>query len=1268
MGHRGLIDKILFRAYLGAGGTLNFDDWIAAGSPPTPEGDEEERGGEDVSAPVGPAPGTPIGRGAGGNVFGAKLLGEQGVVQVRTDRAKSSIYQIHLDWSSGLVNRPDPKDIVGNGLTKAQGIEVSSLGRIRTTGGMVAHEKSGLSSHTAVIAPGYGLFIFNADYKSGTGVSAAAAPTGEQWLALADAFNSEIDLYDVAGASFAAAEIDMSTTDHSYTAPVNGDIDFTATNVINDSNSAWLTEEFAEGMIILVTASDNNTNIATVITAISENGANITVRGNPFTVDTSESGKVIITALSTPSFYYANNGLRVSDTVRSPITTTKVNKTARNYTYTKRTHFEDAAPTAPFSPDGWLDSVVSLTAPTNLGVDAVNGAAGAYPTTGVGLDIGIVTAIGGAWPASVVNYELALSFIYDETQESVLFVDSSSTFSITEGEKLTMTVRASSATEYNRRQSGARFYFREINTDEKWRLLADISMREGARSSISGKYKPWNNNTNDLVYTDNFISQAPTGETYESLSGLLSVEPRASMGGSNEGWVASTVMRNRTFLANVNYNQFQDDEIRVLRDSIFYSNGNAYDQISSLNFIEAAIGDAEDYIAIIGFKGRLLAFKRTILHIFDVSGDPTDYDLIQAFANLGVARPAAVFMTPQGPAWCNKFGVFIYNGVNVTPLLGKKVAISPTTLAHQGYYEFDGAGDYITKSNDANLNFGANTDFSLECWIRTTTDSADDLISKGSDSGTNKRYHVLVLSNGKIRAIIRSSSEVFTDSSSTINDGLWHYIVATYDRDGNLQIYIDGVADGSAVDISGQGDIDDTAEPLAIGIKSQDELSRPFDGDIALVRIWNRLLSSTEVALLAAGQPVAAVDQWGSQTDITPTGQAWSDSNTEGNSVGELTETLCSISSVTAAGETPAATHAGTWMVKMALAAGSSYCGDSFSTVIGKKYRASGWCYVPAGTGGFTQLRVGTSLNNNDLGAESYTTRDAWVYVQVEYTVTTTTTYISFLNGAPSGNMYVDDVVNVQIGAVAEYLPRNMTDATWTDESDNSLDGTVNGATFIYSDAWQSFYTDFSQLGYDPSLNQLIIMRDSLGTRSSGQDYQDAWIIDLDTGASTTSRRAFTNGFPFSNFALDWNQQLIIARQFDDSGTLKVAIERWSDTPVSKAVGLIDLRSRDEDFGNPFTNKVIDAVMITYKSAAAQTKPISYATNGGDLPTAWTRLTGNFVASTDWQTLAIELATSGDGLINAKSIRFRVDNPTTSTTYEFNDFAVRFREEPLKIS
>ena len=340
--------------------------------------------------------------------------------------------------------------------------------------------------------------------------------------------------------------------------------------------------------------------------------------------------------------------------------------------------------------------------------------------------------------------------------------------------------------------------------------------------------------------------------------------------------------------------------------------------------------------------------------------------------------------------------------------------------SYRPFWDFDQDSDFITVSDSADIDFGTGP-FTIEWFGRlagfaNVGSSLNSILAK-DQLATDPSYGLIMLSNDKIRFDVNNVGGADSDSAATLNTDV--HIIGTRDSAGLITLYINGVAQADTE--TETGDVDNAAD-LIFGDDST--TTRELNGESEYIRLWNRALSAAEVLTQYNGGSylaVPAADQWGNQTDITPTGQAWSDSNTEGNSVAGLTETLCTISSVTAAGETPAATHAGTWMVKMALASGSSYCGDSFSTVIGEKYRASGWCYVPAGTGGFTQLRVGTSLNNNDLGSSTYTTRDAWTYVQVEYTATTTTTYISSLNSAPSGNMYVDDVGNVQIGAVAEW-------------------------------------------------------------------------------------------------------------------------------------------------------------------------------------------------------------------------------------------------------
>jgi len=131
--------------------------------------------------------------------------------------------------------------------------------------------------------------------------------------------------------------------------------------------------------------------------------------------------------------------------------------------------------------------------------------------------------------------------------------------------------------------------------------------------------------------------------------------------------------------------------------------------------------------------------------------------------------------------------------------------------------DFDGSDDYITIADSASLDFGTNTDFTLESCIKYTSGQRGFILAKSSpDSWTTagERGYCLRINSSeddyKLRAKIfrgDDSASVPVISTNTYNDGVPHYFVGTFDRDGNLLIYIDGSPDTFS-DISGVGNID----------------------------------------------------------------------------------------------------------------------------------------------------------------------------------------------------------------------------------------------------------------------------------------------------------------------------------------------------------------------------------------------------------------------------------------------------------------------------
>ena len=173
--------------------------------------------------------------------------------------------------------------------------------------------------------------------------------------------------------------------------------------------------------------------------------------------------------------------------------------------------------------------------------------------------------------------------------------------------------------------------------------------------------------------------------------------------------------------------------------------------------------------------------------------------------------------------------------------------VTRRVAGHSGYaYQFGGAGSVKVAYNDL-LNFGA-TNFTLETWFKTSSNGV--LIAKFS-SGVSPGY-LLQVSGGKVNAFIRDGTGVggspaeFTDitGGTTVTDNQWHHVAASYDRDGNLALYIDGHSDAIPVPITISDSISNSSN-LVIGGRDTD--TTYFTGIIDEVAIFNKALSLPEL-------------------------------------------------------------------------------------------------------------------------------------------------------------------------------------------------------------------------------------------------------------------------------------------------------------------------------------------------------------------------------------------------------------------------------------
>ena len=389
------------------------------------------------------------------------------------------------------------------------------------------------------------------------------------------------------------------------------------------------------------------------------------------------------------------------------------------------------------------------------------------------------------------------------------------------------------------------------------------------------------------------------------------------------------------------------------------------------------------------------------------------------------------------------FSPFYRSGEGIrSKVSGDRLIDNPAVADAQGgsgaSFNFDGVDDEVvvgTSSVPSPLKFGTE-DFSAEVWIKTSSDTQQFiLITWGNASGVGHSWRVTTA--GLLYYKLNDGTDLaHIYSTSVVDDGEWHHALFVADRSSNNgQIYIDGVANGAAVDISAVGSVHNVSPPggdggeLHIGFSAADVY--PFDGQISQVRLHNRALSAAEVRAAYNGQAVPYEYVGGSQTNLVY--------NTFTNDV---------FSNGWAAQGATITYDAGNDRVNFTNASGTSsgyhgmYWTFGSAPESGKKYRYSytvvnhteGTHAISIGNGTWSPAATGNGTFTGVI--ESSSSPD--VYIRL------------YPQTAGTDNSFgINSVSVTQIGCVAEYLPSGINSTRWMDTSGNGLHGTTSTATAV---------------------------------------------------------------------------------------------------------------------------------------------------------------------------------------------------------------------------
>lgn len=159
-------------------------------------------------------------------------------------------------------------------------------------------------------------------------------------------------------------------------------------------------------------------------------------------------------------------------------------------------------------------------------------------------------------------------------------------------------------------------------------------------------------------------------------------------------------------------------------------------------------------------------------------------------------------------------------------------------------YSTDGGGSLVTTGlygrSIANSGITGSAARSFEAWVKFTNTSANAIMTIGSASA-DQLFEMMSYQN----YLINHPYGGFTQGSTVLSTNTWYQVVISYDGTTNHAVFVNGVQVGTSSGAASRT-LNTSNTPIYIGTSSLGW--GDFKGKIAMLRIYNRALSSSDVA------------------------------------------------------------------------------------------------------------------------------------------------------------------------------------------------------------------------------------------------------------------------------------------------------------------------------------------------------------------------------------------------------------------------------------
>ena len=162
-------------------------------------------------------------------------------------------------------------------------------------------------------------------------------------------------------------------------------------------------------------------------------------------------------------------------------------------------------------------------------------------------------------------------------------------------------------------------------------------------------------------------------------------------------------------------------------------------------------------------------------------------------------------------------------------------------------YSFNSASSqYLTE----NYNFSINLPITLSCWIKisSTPSALQRIMGVQAFQGTNGRLTMLIDTSRRILATHVTKTNSYTATSfASVVVGEWTHVVARFVSLSSRNAFVNGASGSNSTTAVGDQD------PFTVIQVGSSNYSVFFNGKIANVGIWERIVTNPEITSLATG-------------------------------------------------------------------------------------------------------------------------------------------------------------------------------------------------------------------------------------------------------------------------------------------------------------------------------------------------------------------------------------------------------------------------------